>query len=60
MDEQQAVNMEEERSHFSDYSTDEEDDGEKVPSNGRLYNSLGRLNQMSKPRLSWGNLFSKP
>lgn len=59
-DEQQAVEIEEERSHFSDYSTDEEDDSEKVPSNGRLFNSLGRLNQKSKPRVSWGNLFSKP
>lgn len=60
MDEQQAVEMEEERSHFSDYSTEEEDDCEKIPSNGRLFNSLGRLNQRSKTRLSWGNLFSKP
>lgn len=59
-DEQQTLEMEEERSHFSDYSTEEEDDSEKVPSNGRLFNSLGRHNQRSKPRLSWGNLFSKP
>ena len=60
MDEHQTVEMEEERSHFSDYSTEEEDDSEKVPSNGRLFNSLGRLNQRSRTRLSWGNLFSKP
>ena len=60
MDEQQAVEMEEEHSHFSDYSTEEEDDSEKVPSNGRLFNSLSRLNQRSKTRLSLGNLFSKP
>ena len=60
MDEQQTVEMEEERSHFSDYSSEDEDDSEKVPSNGRLFNSLGRHNQRSKPRLSWSNLFSKP
>ena len=59
IDEQQAAAMEEEHSHFSDYSTDEDDDGEKVPSSVRLVNSLGRLNQRSKTRSSWGNLFSK-
>lgn len=59
MDEQQAATMEEERSQFSDYSTDEDDDGEKVASNFRLFNSLGRLRQKSKTRLSWGSLFSK-
>ena len=57
MDEEQATIVEEERSHFSDCS--EEDDGETVPSNGRLFNSLGRLNHRSRTRLSWGNLFSK-
>ncbi|KAF6236960.1 hypothetical protein HO173_004839 [Letharia columbiana] len=59
MDEQEAATMEEEHSHFSDYSTDEDDDGEKIPSNARLFNSLGRLHSRSKPRLSWGNLFSR-
>lgn len=59
MDENQAATMEEERSRFSDYSTDEDDDSQKVPSNVRLVNPLGRLSQMSKPRLSWANLFSK-
>ena len=59
IDEQQATAMEEEHSYFSNYSTDEDDDGEKVPSSVRLVNSLGRLNQRSKTRLSWGNLFSK-
>lgn len=60
MDEEQAAIVEEERSHFSDCSTDEEDNGEKVPSNARLFNSLGRLNYRSRTRLSWANLFSKP
>ena len=60
MNTEQAVGMEEEHSHFSDDSTDEDDDVEIVPSNARLFNSLGRLNQRSKTRLSWSNLFSKP
>ena len=60
VDEEQAATVEEERSHFSDSSTDEEDNGEKVPSNARLFNSLGRLKYRSRTRLSWGNLFSKP
>lgn len=47
------------RSHWSDDSSDEDDDDEKVPSNPRLFNSLGRLSQRSKTRLSWGSLFSK-
>lgn len=58
--EEQTAIVEEERSHFSDCSTDEEDNGEKVPSNARLFNSLGRLSYRSRTRLSWGNLFSKP
>ncbi len=57
---QQATLMEEEHSHFSDYSTDEDDGAEKVQSTVRLFNSLGRLNQRSKPRLSWSKFFSKP
>ena len=57
---QQATLMEEENSHFSDYSTDEDDAAEKVQSTVRLFNSLGRLNQKSKPRLSWSKVFSKP
>lgn len=52
--------FEEERSHFSDYSTDEDDDGEKTSSNVRLVNSIGRLNRRSKTRSSLSNLFSKP
>ena len=60
IDEGQAVIVEEERSHFSDCSSDEEDDDEKVPSNTGLFNSLGRLNRRSRTRLSWSNLFSKP
>ena len=59
MDEEEAVTMEEPCSHFSDDSTDEADDGDNVPSTARLFNSLGRLNQRSKTRLSWSNLFSK-
>lgn len=59
MDEQQAAAMEEEHSHFSDYSTNDEDDGERIPSNVRLVKSLGRMHGRSKTRLSWGNLFSK-
>lgn len=58
-DEQQPATTEEEHSHFSDDSSDEDDDGKKVPSNVRLFNSLGRLNQRSRTRLSWNNLFSK-
>ena len=60
IDEEQAVPVEEERSHFSDCSTDEDDDGEKMPANARLFNSLGRLNRRSKIRMSWGNIFFKP
>lgn len=59
MDEGQTVVMEEEHSRFSDSSADEDEDGGKVPSNIRLFNSLGRRSQRSKTRLSWGNLFSK-
>ena len=58
--EEQAVPVEEERSHFSDCSTDEDEDGEKMPVNARLFNSLGRLNRRSKIRVSWGNIFFKP
>ena len=60
IDGEQAVTAEEERSHFSDCSTDEEDDGEKMPANARLFSSLGRLNRRSKTRMSWGNIFFKP
>ncbi len=63
MDETQTATMEEERSHFSDDSTDDDDDdGDELPSNTRLFNSLGRLNQRWKPRLSWSrtSLFAKP
>ena len=60
IDGEQAVTAEEERSHFSDCSTDEEDNGEKMPANARLFSSLGRLNRRSKPRMSWGNIFFKP
>ena len=59
-DEEQAVIVDEERSHFSDCSTDEEDEREKMPANARLFNSLGRFNRRSKTRMSWGNIFSKP
>ena len=59
MDEGQTAITEEEHSRFSDSSSDEDDDGRKVPSNMRLFNSLGRRSQRSKTRLSWGNLFSK-
>ena len=59
MDEQQVATMEKERSHFSDDSTDEDDDGEKVSSNMRLVKSLGRLSEKSITRFSLGNLFSK-
>ena len=52
--------MEEEHSHFSDDSSDEDDDGEEVPSsNVRLVNSLGRMKRRSRTRLSLGSLFSK-
>ena len=60
IDEEQAVVVDEERSHFSDCSSDEEDEGEKIPANARLFNSLGRFNRRSKTRMSWGNIFSKP
>ena len=60
IDGEQAVTVDEERSHFSDCSTDEEDEGEKKPANARLFNSLGRFNRRSKTRMSWGNIFSKP
>lgn len=58
--EQQAATMEQEHSHFSNYSTDEDDDDERVPSRVRLASSLSRLNQKSKTRLSWSSLFSRP
>ena len=58
--EEQTVTVEEERSHFSDCSTDEESDGEKMPANARLFNSLGRLNRRSKTRMSLGSIFFKP
>ena len=54
----EAATMEEDRSHFSDFSTDDEDN--ESPSRVRLVNSLGRLSRRSKTRLSWGNIFSKP
>lgn len=57
-DHKQAATMEEDRSHFSDFSTDDEDI--ERPPHIRLVNSLGRLSRRSKTRLSWGNLFSKP
>ena len=57
-DHKQAATMEEDRSHFSDFSTDDED--KERPPHVRLVNSLGRLSRRSKTRLSWGNLFSKP
>ena len=60
IDEEQAVIVDEERSHFSDCSTDEEDEGEKKLANAWLFNSLGRFNRRSKTRMSWGNIFSKP
>ena len=60
IEEEQAVSVEEERSHFSDCSTDDDDDGDKIPVNARLFNSLGRLNRRSKIRMSWGNIFFKP
>ena len=53
-----AATMEEDRSHFSDFSSDDED--HERPSHFRLVNSLGRLSRRSKTRLSWGNIFSKP
>lgn len=59
IDEPHAAIMEEEHSHFSDYSTDEDDDDEMIPSNVRLPNSLGRLSQRSKTRLSLSGLFSR-
>lgn len=59
IDQEQAVIVDEERSHFSDCSTDEEDEGDKIPANARLFNSLGRFNRRSKTRMSWGNIFSK-
>ena len=59
MDDRYAATVEEEHSHFSDYSTDEDDDCEKLPSNVRSVNSLGRFNQRSRSRLSWVNLFSR-
>lgn len=59
-DEEQTVIVEEERSHFSDCSTDEEDGGEKMPANARLFNSLGRLNRRSKTRMSLGSIFFRP
>lgn len=58
-DEQPPAITEEAHSHFSDDSSDEDDDGENLPSNVRLFNSLGRLNQRSRTRLSWNSLFSK-
>lgn len=59
MDGQQAATTEEECSHFSDYSTDEDDDDEKLPPTIRLPSSLGRLSQRSKTRLSLSGLFSR-
>ena len=56
----QGSTVEDPHSHFSDDSSDGEDESGKVPSNVRLFNSLGRLNQKTKTRLSWNNLFSKP
>ena len=58
MDHKQAATMEEDHSHFSDFSTDDEDN--QRPPHIRLVNSLGRLSRRSKTRLSWGNIFSKP
>ena len=60
IDEEQGAIMEEVHSHFSDDSSDEDIDSEKALSNVRLFNSLGKLNQRSRTRLSWSNLFSKP
>ena len=57
-DHKQAATMEEDRSHFSDFSTDDEDN--ERPPHTRLVNSLGRLSRRSKTRLSWGSIFSKP
>ncbi|KAM0803389.1 hypothetical protein BDR22DRAFT_68400 [Usnea florida] len=57
-DHKQAATMEEDHSHFSDFSTDDEDN--ERPPHIRLVNSLGRLSRRSKTRLSWGNIFSKP
>ena len=57
-DHKQAATMEEDHSHFSDFSTDDED--KERPPHIRLVNSLGRLSRRSKTRLSWGNIFSKP
>ena len=54
--EEQTATLEEVHSHFSDDSTDEDDEGEKVASNVRLF----KFNQKSRSRLSWGSLFSKP
>ena len=49
-DHKQAATMEEDRSHFSDFSTDDEDN--ERPPHIRLVNSLGRLSRRSKTRLS--------
>ena len=57
-DHRQAATMEEDHSHFSDFSSDDEDN--ERPPHIRLVNSLGRLSRRSKTRLSWGNIFSKP